>query len=380
MPSRAASSSEHRSRDVSSREEAPASPRNRGTEPLLQVFVMPQGLPQVLPMRVVCYLEGVGDAPRVELARTEVRRTRDPLFKEPLELWGEASGRGGSRTLCFEVHDATPGAEAPTALASVSSASDTLRRAGRSCSAAQGVALALALKTPEAKPVPGGLLHLYVHAGDGVRDPVREAAHAARLRAADEAAAAALLPPKPPVRMAQHAVPLRLQWIPSGAPPLHRAAAPPLHRAAAPPRRRAAGTGPRRFATSTSLAASAAAQAPPARCCCTCRGRTLRKCCSGWAASSSRCLTGRARPARARPRRCSLSRLRAPSSPSVLRPPARTALPHAAPPSLGCLAQAPWERLPLPSHHLKDSVVAAAGGKGPPPGLSTPPHRPPWAI
>ena len=35
----------------------------------------------------------MGDAPRVELARTEVRRTRDPLFKEPLELWGEASGR-----------------------------------------------------------------------------------------------------------------------------------------------------------------------------------------------------------------------------------------------------------------------------------------------
>ena len=34
----------------------------------------------------------------------------------------------------------------------------------------QGVALALPLRTPAGKVLPGGRLQLYVHAGDGVRD------------------------------------------------------------------------------------------------------------------------------------------------------------------------------------------------------------------
>ena len=92
------------------------------TEPLLQLYAMAQGVrgerggsdcqgpPPTPLLRVVCYLEplaadGPEALPRVELARTEVRHTADPLFTEPLELWGDASGRGSSRTLRFEVQE-----------------------------------------------------------------------------------------------------------------------------------------------------------------------------------------------------------------------------------------------------------------------------------
>ena len=99
------------------------------TEPLLQLYAMAEGVrgarggshcqgpPPAPLLRVVCYLEPLarGDgpeaseaseaSPHVELARTEVRHTADPLFTEPLELWGDASGRGSSRTLRFEVQE-----------------------------------------------------------------------------------------------------------------------------------------------------------------------------------------------------------------------------------------------------------------------------------
>ena len=168
------------------------------TEPLLQLYAMPQGVrgelwssdcqrvPPAPLLRVVCYLEPLADdgpdAPPVELARTEVRHTADPLFTEPLELWDEASGRGGSRTLRFEVQDGAVmhgvDAQPPVALAIATAASDALRRAGRSGSVMQGVALALPLRTPAGKALPGGRLHLYVHAGDGVRDLAQAQAQA----------------------------------------------------------------------------------------------------------------------------------------------------------------------------------------------------------
>ena len=183
------------------------------TEPLLQLYAMPQGVrgelwssdcqrvPPAPLLRVVCYLEPLADdgpdAPPVELARTEVRHTADPLFTEPLELWDEASGRGGSRTLRFEVQDGAVmhgvDARPPVALAIATAASDALRRAGRSGSVMQGVALALPLRTPAGKALPGGRLHLYVHAGDGVRDLAQAQAQAQALAQAQARAQALAL-------------------------------------------------------------------------------------------------------------------------------------------------------------------------------------------
>jgi len=150
------------------------------TEPLLQLYAMAEGvrgerggshchgLPPAPLLRVVCYLEPLAAdgpeapeaSPRVELARTEVRHTADPLFTEPLELWGDASGRGSSRTLRFEVQEGiaahgvnadlvTPASGSLVTRAVASAASDALRRAGRSGSVMQGVALALPLRAPD---------------------------------------------------------------------------------------------------------------------------------------------------------------------------------------------------------------------------------------
>ena len=154
-----------------------------GTEPLLQIFVMPEGLKtrKSQPLRVVCYMDAreAGDE-RQELARTEVLRTRDPLFKEPLELWGEASGRGSSRMLTFEVQEAAPGADVLAVLAVAKSSSDELRRFGRSVSSAQGVAIALPLRSETGDVLAGARLQIYVHAGDGRRDPASDASRAQR--------------------------------------------------------------------------------------------------------------------------------------------------------------------------------------------------------
>ncbi|KAL3902498.1 MAG: hypothetical protein SGPRY_012046 [Prymnesium sp.] len=38
-----------------------------------------------------------------ELARSELQATRDPLFSQPLQLWGEAAGKGKALALSLAV-------------------------------------------------------------------------------------------------------------------------------------------------------------------------------------------------------------------------------------------------------------------------------------
>ena len=70
---------------------------SRIKEPVLQLFVMPTGLPARRGIRVTV-LDG-----ETTLAATVTSDRRDPLFAEPLELWGAASGKNASLPLTFSI-------------------------------------------------------------------------------------------------------------------------------------------------------------------------------------------------------------------------------------------------------------------------------------
>ena len=78
------------------------------------------------------------------------------------------------------MQEVASGADEPVVVALASSRWDELRRFGRSCSSTQGVAIALPLRTPGGGSLAGARLQLYVHAGDGRRDPESDAARAER--------------------------------------------------------------------------------------------------------------------------------------------------------------------------------------------------------
>jgi hypothetical protein len=155
--------------------------RGAAKEPVLQLFVMPVGLPRRRALRVVCMTEGSEEP----LGCTQPQDRTDPLFSEPLELWSEASGKEGSIPLTFlmkaqpvdddssapaHVSDGDGNDEArEETLAIARIASDELRRFGL-YNPREGAAVALPLTTAAGEPLPAACaLHCYVHVGYSVR-------------------------------------------------------------------------------------------------------------------------------------------------------------------------------------------------------------------
>jgi hypothetical protein len=165
--------------------------RSSSKEPVLQLFVMPVGLPQRRGLHVSII---DGDASSAPLATTSTSDRRDPLFSDPLELWGRASGKDASLPLTFAVM--AEGSDFPIAVAKINS--DELRRFGL-FNPREGAAVALPLTPPEGDaegagtgdsdagtpsttrepnaPLPSlhgaadavPMLHCYVHVGYSVR-------------------------------------------------------------------------------------------------------------------------------------------------------------------------------------------------------------------
>lgn len=163
--------------------------RTSDKQPVLEVFVMPTGLPRRR-MRVACLTEA-----QAELAHTEVATGTDPLFDEALKLWEDASGKGEPILLVFSVQavalpDASGGDGAvEEVLAEARIMSDELRRFGLS-NPREGAAVALPLLR-DGETLPGALLHCYVHAGYIKRAVARSASTSP---VADTAAEHAALP------------------------------------------------------------------------------------------------------------------------------------------------------------------------------------------
>ena len=99
-----------------------------GKQATLQLYVMPTvHVPEGC--CVVCLArsaDGAAEEQLTELARTETSTKRDPFFKRSLDLWDEASGKGGSIPLVFRV--VQPGQSRTIAACSI--ASDDLRKFG----------------------------------------------------------------------------------------------------------------------------------------------------------------------------------------------------------------------------------------------------------
>ena len=138
-------------------------------EPVLQLFVMPTGLPARRGIRVTV-LDG-----ETTLAATVTSDRRDPLFAEPLELWGAASGKNASLPLTFSItaEDDNAGSSSSQPLAIAKIKSDELRKYGL-YDPREGAAVALPLVLPAdaatSEPLPrDAALHCYVHVGYSVR-------------------------------------------------------------------------------------------------------------------------------------------------------------------------------------------------------------------
>ena len=144
---------------------------DRPKEPVLQLFVMPAGLPQRRGLRVVAMVDGHPDQP---LGATQPSDRHEPLFSDPLEFWDEAAGKEASVPLRFLVKALRlDGVEAPgdpeETLAVALIKSDALRRLGL-YNPREGAAVGLPLRSVSGERLPPeALLHCYVHVGYSVR-------------------------------------------------------------------------------------------------------------------------------------------------------------------------------------------------------------------
>lgn len=150
--------------------------RSESKQPVLQVFVMPVGLPRCR-MLVTCSM--TLESRVEELARTEALDQSDPLFDEPLELWEEASGKhakGASSKsaqlpLTFAVVRLGEDGDELDTLAVAQILSDELRGYGL-FNPREGAAVALPLRrTLNGQHLPSALLHCFIHSGYLKRPP-----------------------------------------------------------------------------------------------------------------------------------------------------------------------------------------------------------------
>ena len=202
---------------------------DQNKEPVLQLFVMPVGIPKRRGLRVVVEVDSSGAGDREGgaggsgnggssssssvggriLGMTQRSDRQDPLFNDPIELWSEGSGKDGSVTLKFSVNAYREGSsgqkqeekegkegdtgneekkeeekkeeeeeEEEETLAVARIKSDSLRRFGL-YNPREGAAVALPLRTlaGEKLPLRPGArarlaqmaLHCYVHVGYSVR-------------------------------------------------------------------------------------------------------------------------------------------------------------------------------------------------------------------
>lgn len=159
------------------------SPADVNKEPVMQIFVMPVGLPQQQ-LRVAVAYEDASDG--ALLGCTRPSRRLEPLFDEHIELFNEAAGKVAagkvSAPLVFLVQTLAPPAAAASGsasttctdeqwvtLATAHSSSDKLR--GIQSNPHQGGAVALPMHAAAGAPPlkPNALLHCYVHSGYYVR-------------------------------------------------------------------------------------------------------------------------------------------------------------------------------------------------------------------
>ena len=129
-------------------------------EPVLQIFVRPVGLPQREGTHVIV----VGASDEILASTNASASSRDPLFSDPLELWGSASGKEAALKLTFMVCSSPE-----EVLAEASISSSELRKLGL-YNPREGAAVALPLKSSQTV-APDAALHCYVHVGYSVRKP-----------------------------------------------------------------------------------------------------------------------------------------------------------------------------------------------------------------